>query len=270
VEILHPLAQAPAARVASGSKRLAKGSTIRRRPRSSIMLADGSRRKGSVTKNAYETFKRPMCNHQNRDLEKIGSAPEKMRNPGKTPGVSASSRLSLGRVDRISAASQLFLTPRVAGSNPAGLPHAAFQAEYERSNAAVYKTAAILAITARRCGNSLRQQRRGRRRRTDPSERHAGHSADRTRRLDARALGWRQGATAAVSRRCDPDRRTRCGQGRQGRRMKYAVACRYADRERPCEWPNGARAAEANNQACPRSRVRFLAKFSARGFLTAK
>ena len=32
--------------------------------------------------------------------------------------------------------------------------------------------------------------------------------------------------------------------------MKYAVACRYADRESPREWPNGARAADANNQAC--------------------
>ena len=60
-----------------------------------------------------------MCNHQNQDLEKIGP-PEKMRIPGKTPGVSASGRLSLGLVDRISAASQLFLPPRVAGSNPTG------------------------------------------------------------------------------------------------------------------------------------------------------
>ena len=38
-----------------------------------------------------------MCNHQNQDLEKIGP-PEKMRIPGKTPGVSASGRLSLGLV----------------------------------------------------------------------------------------------------------------------------------------------------------------------------
>ena len=79
-----------------------------------------------------------------------------------------------------------------------------------------------------------------------------------------------QGAAAAVTRRCDQDRRAWGGQGRQGRRMKYAVACRYADREkspRVAEWSPCSRSEQSG---LPRPRVGFLAKFSARGFLTAK
>ena len=46
------------------------------------------------------------------------------------------------------------------------------------------------------------------------------------------AVGRGQGTAAPVARRCDQDRRAGRGQGRQGRRTKYATDRPYADPEK--------------------------------------